>query len=146
MSYFEFGDKNIAPSAELRDNQIDPMKFGYHCALLEAYTKFKKVRSEDVMRWYLAGEMEVRLGISTALLKRWKLDNPKVFIEDLEWFSESIRKSVFKRIQAPPIIVTSPSAYGFDIRESQIPKHHSDVHETLTKAVLELARYQPVST
>ncbi len=140
---FEFSGNSIAPSAELREGQIDPMKFGYHCALLEAFTRFKKIRSEDVMRWYLAGELESNLGVSTAMLERWKIDDPKVFAKDLEWFAENLRKNVFKRIQAPPIIVTSPSAYGYDIRESQIPAHQSEVHEALKREVLKLDRYRP---
>jgi NAD+ synthase (glutamine-hydrolysing) len=140
---FEFSADAIAPSAELRDNQIDPMKFGYHCALLEAFTSFKKVRGEDIMHWYLEGEMEAHLNISTALIKRWGIDDPHVFAEDLEWFSDAIRKSVFKRIQAPPIIVTSPSAYGFDIRESQLPRHDSAKYTELKRRVLAMKWYQP---
>ena len=33
----------------------------------------------------------------------------------------NIQKNVFKRIQAPPIILTSKSSYGYDIRESILP-------------------------
>jgi len=138
---FVFRQQAIAPSAELRDEQIDPMKFGYHCALLEAFTSFAKVCAEDVLEWYLNGELEEKLGIGSELIKRWGIDDPRTFVEDLEWFSESIRKSIFKRIQAPPIIVTSPSAYGFDIRESQLPAHENQRYRQLKARILALGHY-----
>lgn len=138
---FRFNEEDIAPSAELRDAQIDPMKFGYHCALLEQVTSFKKVSAETVLGWYLDGELESRLGIDLDLIKRWGIDEPKLFVEDLEWFYESIRKSVFKRIQSPPIILTSPSAYGFDIRESQLPALKTSTYKKLKAEVLALKHY-----
>ena len=139
---FRFSADDIAPSAELRDAQIDPMKFGYHCALLEATTSFKKITAEDVMNWYLQGTLAQQLNISEALLQRWGLEQPETFITDLEWFYEAIRKSVFKRIQAPPIILTSPSAFGFDIRESQLPQWHSPDYLALKQKVLAMECYK----
>lgn len=138
---FRFADDAIAPSAELRDAQIDPMKFGYHCLLLEACTSFKKVTAEDVMNWYLQGSLAKNLNMDVNLIRRWGIDEPGVFIEDLEWFYEGIRKSVFKRIQSPPIILTSPSAYGFDIRESQLPKYQGERYKELKQQVLAMPHY-----
>lgn len=138
---FRFGKDDIAPSAELRDTQIDPMKFGYHCKLLEACTSFKKVSAEQVMTWYLEGILAENLDLNPALISRWGVQDPKVFMDDLEWFYEGIRKSVFKRIQSPPIILTSPSAYGFDIRESQLPKWHGENYLKLKQKVLTLKGY-----
>lgn len=137
---FRFAEDAIPPSAELREEQIDPMKFGYHCALLEKATSFQKCRPEDVMQWYIDGCLAEKLGISKALISRWGIDHPATFIEDLEWFYECIRKSVFKRIQSPPIILTSPSAYGFDIRESQLPNWHSGNYQRLKQQVLALIK------
>jgi len=34
-----------------------------------------------------------------------------------------LRINYFKRIQAPPIIVLSKRAFGFDLRESQLPEY-----------------------
>jgi len=138
---FEFDDQAIPPSAELRHEQVDPMKFGYHCALVDAFTRYKKVSSEEVLQWYLDGTMDKNLGVSNALLARWGITDPLLFVDDLEWFAEAIRKSVFKRIQAPPIIITSPSAYGFDIRESQLPSCHSRRYAELKARVLALKEY-----
>ncbi|UAA39342.1 NAD(+) synthase [Paraneptunicella aestuarii] len=140
---FEFGEGDIAPSAELREAQLDPMKFGYHCALLEKFTSFAKTSCEDVMQWYLQGSMEENLGISTALIQRWGVDEPASFVEDLEWFARNIQRNVYKRIQSPPIIVTSPSAYGFDIRESQMPWRTSERFNQLKQQVLKMEKYNP---
>ena len=69
------------------------------------------------------------------MLSYWKLDDPSVFIEDLEWFDKSIHSSVFKRIQSPPNIITSTSAFGYDLRESMLPYRQSDRYKKL-KALL----------
>lgn len=134
---FEFGEDDIAPSAELREAQLDPMKFGYHCALLDVFTHFGKACCEDVMQWYLDGTLASKLGISEALLARWGLTDPQTFVDDLEWFARNVQRSVYKRIQSPPIIITSPSAYGFDIRESQLPWQTNDRFDALKQAILQ---------
>lgn len=118
---YRFADDQIQPTAELKEDQVDPMKFGYHCALIEAMTNYRKAAKTDIMEWYIAGTMEEHLGVSTALLDRWGLDDPKTFLDDLDWFDGLRQASVFKRVQSPPIIITSKSAYGYDLRESQLP-------------------------
>ena len=103
---FIFDELKIAPSAELKNQQVDPMKFGYHCALVEAFTNFIRKTPEDILSWYLEGSLEHHLQISNSLIQRWGIDDPEIFINDLEWVAQSIQKNVFKRIQSPPIIVT----------------------------------------
>lgn len=115
---WEFASDGIPPTAELKSDQIDPMKFGYHDALLEAYLDFHKASPEMILKWYQQGILAEKLNIPEALLNRWGVQDPKVFIEDLEWFTNAFYRSVFKRIQAPPIIVTSRTAFGYDLRES----------------------------
>jgi len=139
---FRFADDQIQPSAELKDAQVDPMKFGYHCAIIEKFTDYMKKSPEDIMRWYLDGTLEENLGITTDLIKRWGIDNPKEFLDDLEWLVSSIEKNVFKRVQAPPIIMTSKSAYGYDIRESQLPFRKSKEWERLKARILKMEKYK----
>jgi NAD+ synthase (glutamine-hydrolysing) len=133
---FRFGNDKIIPSAELKEGQIDPMKYGYHCAVIEKINEYTKCSIEDFCRWYLDGTICSKLNISEALFKRYNLDNPAQFIEDLEWIFKLIQSSVFKRIQAPPIIITSRSAYGYDIRESQLPVFFSNEYSRLKKKIL----------
>ncbi|MFA5797850.1 MAG: NAD(+) synthase [Candidatus Woesearchaeota archaeon] len=141
-SLYRFGKDQIAPSAELKNDQIDPMKFGYHDALLARFTDYNKVGCEDVMQWYLSGTLEKELHISSDLIKRWDIDHPHTFIEDLEWFSKSITTAVFKRVQSPPIIITSKSSYGYDIRESILPVYQSKAYGRLRKKVLAMSMYR----
>ncbi len=132
----------IAPTAELKEEQIDPFKWGYHDALLEAFTDYRKKTMEDVAFWYLHGALEKNVGISTELLLRWGLEKPDFFLADLEEFSKRIQQNVFKRIQAPPIIVVSKSAYGFDIRESQLPFVPTAKYRELKEKILLLDTYR----
>ena len=131
----------LPPTAELKEKQIDPFKWGYHDALLEAYTNYRKKTMEDIAEWYLQGTLEKNLGISAQLMPRWELDRPEVFIADLEDFSRRIQQNVFKRVQAPPIIVLSKSAYGYDIRESQLPFVLTRKYLELKEKILSLAGY-----
>lgn len=140
---FRFRPDQIEPSAELRENQVDPMKFGYHCAVLDAMTDFRKKTPEDLLAWYLEGTLHEHLGVEVALLTRWGVDRPDAFVADLEWFWRSMQGAVFKRVQAPPIIVTSKSAFGFDIRESMLPPHRTQEARALEARVLALSGYTP---
>ncbi len=140
---WQFREEQIQPSAELKDNQVDPMKFLYHDALLEAFTDYQKKSAEKIMQWYLDGEIEQKLRINLELIKRWNIDNPAEFVKDLEWFDRSIQVSVFKRVQSPPIIITSKSAYGYDVRESILPYTQSKKYLELKKKVLLMKEYKP---
>lgn len=127
----------VAPSAELKENQIDPMKWGYHDALVRMFTDYQKTGIEMITKWYLDGELCKRLSIPETLLKRYGLDDPRVFIDDIEWVTGNIQRTVYKRVQSPPIIILSKSSYGYDIRESQLPVYYTDSYNELKKRVLE---------
>jgi len=149
---YRFGKDQIQPSAELEENQVDPMKFGYHDALLMMMTDYKKKSPEDIMRSYAEGTLDKEIenvlhqesGYGYQLMKRWGVDKPKAFVEDIEWFAKGIQRSVFKRIQAPPIIVTSKSSYGYDIRESTLPYESTLEEDRLKGEILNSSRkYTP---
>ncbi len=137
--------EGAAPSGELKEKQIDPMKFGYHDAMLEAMTDYMKKSPEDVMQWYLDGELEKNLGISTGLIRRWKINDPEKFVEDLEWFASSVDRNVFKRVQGPPIIILSKSAFGYDIRESILPYETTIEFDRMKEKVLAMKEYAPAA-
>ncbi|NLE00458.1 MAG: NAD(+) synthase, partial [Fibrobacter sp.] len=71
------------------------------------------------------------------LFKKYNLNDPKLFIDDLEWVLKSMQSAVFKRIQSPPIIILSKSSYGFDIRESQLHVYYSDTYKELKRQILQ---------
>ena len=119
------------------------MRFGYHDALLEAVTDFRKTNAEGVLRWYLEGTLHTHLNIPAELIERWNLDVPRTFVEDLEWFFGQVRRNVFKRVQSPPIIITSKSAYGYDIREALGADRPTAGYRELPEQVLACRGYRP---
>jgi NAD+ synthase (glutamine-hydrolysing) len=133
---YNFG---MPPSAELKHAQIDPMKWGYHDALIEAFTDYRKVSPETILLWYSEKCLCEKLGIAQSLFEQYQLDNAIVFIEDLEWVVKSMQRMVFKRVQAPPIIILSKGSYGYDIRESQLPYFLSDEYVRLREEILSRA-------
>lgn len=139
---FQFENWQIQPSAELKENQIDPMKFGYHCGLLEKIMDYKKAGITDVMEWYLDGTLAKNLNISVDLIKRWNIDISIVFLKDLVWFFQQINNNVFKRIQSPPIISLSKSSFGFDYRESQLPFHLNKKYYELEEKIKCMKKYE----
>lgn len=138
---FRFQHSDAVPGPELKSKQVSPIKYGYHCALIDVLTDFLRKSPEDLMQWFLDGTMEKNLKISGSLIKGWEMDNAEKFIGDMEWFVSSIKKSVFKRVQAPPIIITGKSAYGFDIRESMLPFIPSGNYTRLKNEVIVKGNY-----
>ena len=57
-----------------------------------------------------------------------------------------LRGSYFKRIQAPPIIVVSKRAFGFDLRESQLPDYTPNVYHERRQKVLASALEVAIGT
>lgn len=140
---FRYREDQIASGPELKEKQASQIKLGYHCALVEAMTAYMIKTPEDIMQWYLDGTMERNLGISTTLLQRWGMDSPREFVKDLEWVVGKVQGSVFKRVQSPPIIVTSPTAFGYDRRESILPLHITGMYRALKEQVLKRGTYRP---
>jgi NAD+ synthase (glutamine-hydrolysing) len=138
---YRFREDQIEPTAGLKPNQIDPMKFGYHDKLLEKVMDYKKISMENVMEWYLDGKLEKNLDISKELIQRWNIDDPKLFIADLEWVFPLIQKNVFKRVQMPPGIITSKTSFGYDLRESILPFNNTLAYDTLKSKVLSMKSY-----
>lgn len=166
-AFLRFDADQIEPTAELKEAQKDPMFFGYEDALLAALTDFKKHSPEDFARAFAEGTLHRLLApymtwyhfesfadlrptmtqeeYALALMRRWKVDEPKVFLEHLETFARSVNDAVFKRVQAPPIIVTSKSAYGYDIRESMIPWSPTAAYQSLKAEIASRGGYHPKS-
>ncbi|TFG82303.1 MAG: NAD(+) synthase, partial [Erysipelotrichales bacterium] len=95
----------IPPSAELKDNQLDPMKWYYHDWLVRFMIEYPTQSVIDVMDLYLSGKWR-DLPVAKWFM-HYGLDQPAAFIEDLEWFMNLWTRSIFKRIQFPPILTIS---------------------------------------
>lgn len=127
------------PSAELKDNQIDPMKWGYHDWLLNYYLTFPQRRIEQFMQAYLEGTIPSEVA---PYLSFYGLTNPQTFIDDLEWFIKLFNLSIFKRIQMPPIVMISRGSFGYDYRESQLQIEKTTRYIKLRSSILSLSSYQ----
>lgn len=108
----------FAPSAELKDHQVDPMKWGYHDALIERllreHNALQNILNEYENKKMLSGPLGV-------YMIDYGLDNPQTFIDDLLWVLNTMNRNVFKRIQGVPMLVVSDCALGLDYKENQMP-------------------------
>ena len=134
-------DGGTVPSAELSEAQDvtrglgDPIRYGYHDALLRQLVEHRR-HPLDLLEWYRAGALPERIGWGDEDRLRAYFPDARAFVEDLEWVAGQLRASCFKRIQAPPIIVLSKRAFGFDLRESQLPAYAPRAWERAKRALL----------
>ena len=134
-------DGGTVPSAELSEAQDvtrglgDPIKYGYHDALLRQLVEYRR-HPLDLLEWYRAGVLPERIGWGDEDRLRVYFPDARAFVEDLEWVAGQLRASCFKRIQTPPIIVLSKRAFGFDLRESQLPAYAPRAWERAKRALL----------
>ena len=134
-------DGDTVPSAELSDAQDvtrgrgDPIKYGYHDALLRQLVEYRR-HPLDILEWYRTGELLERIGWEDEERFRAYFPETRDFIDDLEWIEQQMRVNFFKRIQAPPIVVLSKRAFGFDLRESQLPAYSPRAYERAKQGLL----------
>lgn len=108
---------SLAPSAELKNAQVDPMKWGYHDFLVQYLMEYP---SHSIHEWVDEYLSKAYLNRPVAkLMHRYGLFVGKAFVEDIRWFMNAFYRGHFKRIQFPPIIVFSRASFGYDYRESQ---------------------------
>lgn len=127
----------MPPSAELKDAQKDPMKWFYHDWLISHLTENPGSSAEDILLMYLDGS------ITHSEIGKWLhyygLDkDPQAFIHDLEWVLNQLHRSVFKRIQMPPIVTISDGSFGFDYRENQTSYENTETFEKLKRKIIDL--------
>ncbi len=126
----------MPPSAELKEDQLDPMKWYYHDYLITYLTEYPTGRIEVFMDSYLDGSVyETPIGKWIAY---YNLTNGEVFIKDLEWVLKTMYLAVFKRIQMPPVVMLSRGAFGSDYRESQLGFIQTDKYKVIRSKILEI--------
>lgn len=144
-------DGKIEPSAELEEGQRDPIKFGYHCALIDLMLDYQKKTEQEILELYRNGTLHRRLAErferseewGLAIMERYGLEEPTTFITDLEWLIPKIDASVFKRVQGPPNILTSKTAFGYDLRESILPPEEEPTQtRELKENIRQRGKYQ----
>ncbi len=125
----------LAPSAELKDNQLDPMKWFYHDYLLDLVLTYRR---EDILSMYLDNQFK-DLEISK-WLDFYGLLNGEAFIEDFNWFLRTFEINHFKRLQTPPVLAYGNKVIGVDYLESMFIKAKSDRELELEKMIV--AKYE----
>ncbi|KND51405.1 MAG: NAD+ synthase [Parcubacteria bacterium C7867-001] len=115
------GIMTIVPSAELSADQAvdegkgDPIFFPYHDKLLRAFTEWRWDPT-TVMIAALEGTLEGELGCEPGTITKY-FKTPKEFVENLEWAWRQYSME-YKRVQTPPVLLTSRRAFGFDRRDT----------------------------
>lgn len=98
----------VAPSAELRSNQLDPMKWFYHDYLVDHIGR--DMTMKQFLQAYLDGTVwKEEIG---AIMRFYHLDDPALFIEDISWFINTANRNVFKHTQVPVILTVSQNGYA----------------------------------
>ena len=134
---------DTVPSAELSAAQDvtkglgDPIKYGYHDAVLRQMIEYRK-HLVDFLMWFAEGALCVELGWGDSEQFFGHFPDTRSWIEDLEWVERQVRINYFKRIQAPPTIVLSKRAFGFDLRECQLPQYRPKRYLEMKEKVLQM--------
>ena len=127
-----FSENQIYPSAELKENQVDPMIWGFDDWLLEQFIEHKRQTPEKILRLYLYQDAVLK-----ELCVEYNLENANDFISHCEWFFTKLYANAFKRIQSPPVLVLSKFAFPGDCRESQYKYEWTQNYKELKRQIME---------
>lgn len=123
------------PSAELRDNQRDPMKWFYHDYVID-HIMADPDYLVKLMKQYLSRSIyKTEIG---RWIKYYGLDDPEAFIEDVEWIRKNMQRNIFKRVQAPPVIAVTDYAFGSTRYETQGRIDNGIEYEKLKQEILKM--------
>ena len=133
----------VTPSAELSTDQAvdegkgDPFVYPYHDALLRAWVeRWERPSPEEILEWYCSETLAKQIGYEGQIAALFKTS--AAFIADLERCWNLYQGlAVAKRIQAPPVLVVSRRAFGFDHREAQLGPRYTPRYMELRKQCLE---------
>ena len=92
----------------------------------------------DFLQWFIAGALLERLEWGDEARFRDYFPDAQSWVNDMECIERQLRINYFKRIQAPPIIVLSKRAFGFDLRETQWPAYAPRRYDELKAEVLRI--------
>ncbi len=112
---------HIVPSAELSEDQNvdegkgDPIYYEYHDLLLRAFVEYR-ISITDIAKKYEDGTLEAYLGLESGKLDYY-FKTTEAFITNLEWAWNGYNTE-YKRVQLPPVLLTSRRAFGFDRRDT----------------------------
>jgi NAD+ synthase (glutamine-hydrolysing) len=141
-------NRETVPSAELSAAQDvtqglgDPIKYGYHDAVLRQLIEYRQHPS-NLIEWMLTGEFFQHLDWRDDAGFEEYFPDVDTWLDDLDWIDRQLRISFFKRIQAPPLIVLSKRAFGFDLRETQWAGARPAIYDELVDRARQLTTWPP---
>lgn len=107
----------IPASAELREDQVDPFDYGVVGPVVSEYIE-TGASPRDLTERFARRELDPdHFGGEAGLYGRYTIETFGALAEDLY---RTLSRSVYKRMQAAPIVVVSERSFGFDLRETII--------------------------
>lgn len=133
------GILQIVPSAELSSDQNvdegkgDPIFYEYHDELLRMFIE-ETWDPTIVLERASMHTLESDLGCPAGTLRKY-FTSKESFIENLEWSWRQYNIE-FKRVQLPPIFITSRRAFGFDRRDTLADAYFTNAYYELRELYL----------
>jgi len=111
---------HIVPSAELADGQFDPFDYAVVSPIVGEFMEHRTSPAELVRQFETRGLDPVRFAPDAQGLAPYDKFTAESFRAVVYDCFRRMRRSVYKRLQGPPIVVVSERAFGFDLRETII--------------------------
>jgi NAD+ synthase (glutamine-hydrolysing) len=111
---------SIKPSAELAAGQFDPFDYPVVAPIVSEIVEHRLSRADIMTRFEsrtLDPERFVPDSEGRTVYDKYSVTSFAAVVDDA---IRRIRRSVYKRLQGPPIVVVSERAFGFDLRETII--------------------------
>jgi len=110
----------IVPSAELAEGQFDPFDYAVVAPLVGELVEHRRTPDELIALFEQRALDPDRFAPDTRGLTVYDKHTTESFRKVLNDAVGRIRRSVYKRLQGPPIVIVSERAFGFDLRETII--------------------------
>ena len=111
---------NLIPSAELAANQFDPFDYAVVAPLVGEMVERRRSPA-DLLALFEKRALDPDRFLPDADGRTvYDKHTPETFRAVLDDTASRLRRSVYKRLQGPPIVVVSERAFGFDLRETII--------------------------
>jgi NAD+ synthase (glutamine-hydrolysing) len=110
----------IKPSAELASNQFDPFDYPVVAPLVSEIVERRSSRANLIARFEartLDSDRFIPEADGRTVYDKYTPTSFAALVDDVVG---RIQRSVYKRLQGPPIVVISERAFGFDLRETII--------------------------
>ena len=112
----------IKPSAELSEGQYDPFDYYVTSPIVNEFVEKRKSPQEIIQEFKEKRLNKERFAKDPEGKSVYDKHDIKSFAKLIYETYDLLKKSVYKRLQGPPIIAVTERAFGFDLRETLINK------------------------